>query len=118
MPGLQIRVRTEKFLSYFSTKTYVVGSFEHSKYMFKSMSKEIIAIVACAQMILIWTYEMLNIFIPPQTLFVVGILFSRCLSVRASARPSVTLCFLNILKSHGWIFIKPCKHVHICKTNT
>ena len=32
-------------------------------------------------------------------------------------RPSVTLCFLNILKSHGWIFIKPCKHVHICKTN-
>ena len=51
---------------------------------------------------------------PPQTLFVVGILFSRC----SSARPSVTLCFLNILKSHGWIFIKPCKHVHICKTNT
>ena len=59
---------------------------------------------------------------PPQTLFVVGILFSRCPSVRASIRPcvlpSVTLCFLNILKSHGWIFIKPCKHVHICKTNT
>ena len=25
-------------------------------------------------------------FIPPQTLFVVGILFSRCLSVRASVR--------------------------------
>ena len=38
-------------------------------------------------------------------------------SVRASVRPSVTLCFLNILKSHRWIFIKPCKHVHICKTN-
>ena len=51
---------------------------------------------------------------PPQTLFVVGILFSRCPSVR----PSVTLCFLNILKSHCLIFIKPCKHVHICKTNT
>ena len=42
--------------------------------------------------------------------------------VRACVRPcvrlSVTLCFRNILKSHGWIFIKPCKHVHICKTNT
>ena len=41
-------------------------------------------------------------------------LFSRCPSVR----PSVTFCFLNILKSHCWIFIKPCKHVYICKTNT
>ena len=40
------------------------------------------------------------------------------LSVRASVRPSVTLCFLNNSKSHCWIFIKPCKHVHICKTNT
>ena len=39
-------------------------------------------------------------------------------TVYTSVRPSVTLCFLNILKSHGWIFIKPCKHVHICKTNT
>ena len=55
---------------------------------------------------------------PPQTLFVVGILFSRCPSVRACVRPSVTFCFLNILKSHCWIFIKPCKHVHIYKTNT
>ena len=63
---------------------------------------------------------------PPQTLFVVGILFSRCPCVRLctrasvcpSVRPSVTLCFLNIFKSHCWIFIKPCKHVHICKTNT
>ena len=62
---------------------------------------------------------------PPQTLFVGGILFSRCPSVRPSVcpsvrpsvRPSVTLCFLNILKSHCLIFIKPCKHVHICKTN-
>ena len=54
---------------------------------------------------------------PPQTLFVVGILFSRP-SVRPCVRPSVTFCFLNILKSHCWIFIKPCKHVHICKTNT
>ena len=59
---------------------------------------------------------------PPQTLFVGGILFSRCPSVRpcvrACVRPSVTFCFLNNLKSHCWIFIKPCKHVHICKTNT
>ena len=55
---------------------------------------------------------------PPQTLFVGGILFSRCPSVCACVRPSVTLCFLNNLKSHCWIFIKPCKHVHICKTNT
>ena len=55
---------------------------------------------------------------PPQTLFVGGILFSRCPSVRLSVRPSVTLCFLNNSKSHCWIFIKPCKHVHICKTNT
>ena len=40
------------------------------------------------------------------------------LCVRASVRPSVTFCFLNNSKSHSWIFIKPCKHVHICKTNT
>ena len=38
--------------------------------------------------------------------------------VRPSVRPSVTLCFLNYSKSHCRIFIKPCKHVHICKTNT
>ena len=58
------------------------------------------------------------VIIPPQTLFVVGILFSRCPCVRASVNLSVTLCFLNILKGHCWIFIKPCKHVLICKTNT
>ena len=38
-----------------------------------------------------------NIIIPPQTLFVVGILFSRCLCVPASVcacvRPSVTFFF-------------------------
>ena len=39
-------------------------------------------------------------------------------SVRPCVRPSVTLCFLNNSKSHCRIFIKPCKHVHICKTNT
>ena len=38
--------------------------------------------------------------------------------VHPCVRPSVTLCFHNIFKSHCWIFIKPCKHVHICKTNT
>ena len=54
-------------------------------------------------------------------LFGVGILFSRpCvrLSVCVCVRPFVTFCFLDFLKSHCWIFIKPCKHVHICKTNT
>ena len=57
---------------------------------------------------------------PPQTLFVVvcGGYTVFTLSIRPCVRPSVTLCFLNILKSHCWIFIKPCKHVHICKTNT
>ena len=39
------------------------------------------------------------------TNFVVGILFSRCPSVR----PSVTFCFFLIIS---------CKHVYICKTNT
>ena len=63
---------------------------------------------------------------PPQTLFVVGIPFSRCPCVRACVRacararvrPSVTFCSLNNSKSYCWIFIKPCKHVNICKTNT
>ena len=39
-------------------------------------------------------------------------------SISMSIRPSVTFCFLNILKSHCWIFIKPCKHVYTCKANT
>ena len=34
--------------------------------------------------------------IPPQTLFVEGILFSHCLSVR----PFITIFFLNILQIH------------------
>ena len=58
---------------------------------------------------------------PPQTLFVVGytvFTLSVRVCVRVCVRPSVTFCFFNILKSHCWIFIKPCKHVHICKTNT
>ena len=56
-------------------------------------------------------------FIPPAN-FVCGGYTVFTLSVRACVRPSLTFCFLNILKSHCWIFIKPCKHVHICKANT
>ena len=67
-----------------------------------------------------------DLFIIPPANFVCGGYTVFTLSVRASVhacvhacvRPSVTLCFLNIFKSHCWIFIKPCKHVHICKTNT
>ena len=69
------------------------------------------------------------LFIPPAnfvcggyTVFTLSVRACVCVCVRASVcasvRPSVTFCFLNILKSHCWIFIKPCKHVHICKTNT
>ena len=57
-----------------------------------------------------------KVFIPPRKLCGGYTVFT--LSVCACVRPSVTFCFLNILKSHCWIFIKPCKHVHICKTNT
>ena len=41
-----------------------------------------------------------------------------CPCVRPCVRLSVTFCFFNNFKSHCLIFIKPCKHVHICKTNT
>ena len=58
-----------------------------------------------------------NIFIPPAN-FVCGGYTVFTLSMRASVRPSATFCFLNILKSNCWIFIKPCKHVHIFKTIT
>ena len=61
-----------------------------------------------------------NVFIPPANFVRGGVycfhIVRAC--VRTSVRPSVTFCFLNILKSHCWIFIKPCKHVHIYKTNT
>ena len=64
----------------------------------------------------------IKILVIPPANFVCGGYTVFTLSVRPSVcpcvRPSVTLCFLNILKSHGWIFIKPCKHVHICKTIT
>ena len=39
-----------------------------------------------------------------------GILFSGFPCPCASVRPSIMLCFLNILKSYWWNFIKPCKH--------
>ena len=58
-----------------------------------------------------------NFVIPPAN-FACGGYTVFTFSVRACVRPSVTLCFLNIFKSHCLIFIKPCKHVHICKTNT
>ena len=65
------------------------------------------------------------IFIPPANFVCVGYTVFT-LSLRAcvracvhpSDRTSVAFCFFNILKSYCWIFIKPCKHVHICKTNT
>ena len=41
--------------------------------------------------------NMVFIIIPPQTLFVVGILFSRCPSVRPSMRPSVRPSVRNVL---------------------
>ena len=56
-----------------------------------------------------------QIFIPPAN-FVCGGYTVFTLSV--CVRQSVMFRFLNILKSHCWIFIKPCKLVHICKTNT
>ena len=34
------------------------------------------------------------------------------LSVRPCVRRSVRFCILNVLKSHCWILIKPCKTVH------
>ena len=53
--GLQIRVSIGKLFSYFSSKTYVVGtqkepsqrdgSFEHPKHMFKLMGEKIISIL-------------------------------------------------------------------------
>ena len=46
LPGLQIRVQTRQLFSYFSTKTFVVGtqknrSFVHTKHMFKLMGTEL-----------------------------------------------------------------------------
>ena len=53
---------------------------------------------------------------PPQTVFVGG--YSRYTVFSLSIRPSVTFCFLNNLKSHGWNLIKPCIHIHIYRANT
>ena len=58
---------------------------------------------------------------PPQTVFVGGYtVFTLSVrpSVRPSIRPSVRFCFLNIFKSHGWNFIKPCILIHIYRANT
>ena len=57
------------------------------------------------------------IIIPTQIGFVEGILFSRCRCVHICVRWSKTFCSHNILKNHCWKFIKPCKHIHIYKTN-
>ena len=57
---------------------------------------------------------------PPQTVFVGGYtVFTLSVhpSVRPCVRPSVTFCFLNIFKSNGWNFIKPCIHIHIYRAN-
>ena len=87
------------------------------------------AFVSLSLMSLCFTQPYIPLLYPPQTLFVVGIYTppppKLCLwwvycfhVVRLSVCPSVTFCFLDILKSRSWIFIKPCKHVNICKTNT
>ena len=56
-------------------------------------------------------------FIIPPANFVCGGVY--CFHVvRPCVRPSVTFCFLNNLKRNCWIFIKLCKNIHICKTNT
>ena len=62
---------------------------------------------------------------PPQTVFVGGytvFTLSDRLSVHPSVRPtdrvSVTFCFRNYFKNHGWNFIKFCKHIHMYKANT
>ena len=57
-----------------------------------------------------------SIFLPPANFVYGG--YTVFTSVRVCIRPSITFCFLNILKSHGWNFIKPCKHIHIYKTKT
>ena len=49
---------------------------------------------------------------PPQTVFVSGY------TVFTSGLSSVTFCFLNIFKSHGLDFIKPCILIHIYRANT
>ena len=59
------------------------------------------------------------LFIPTQTVFFFFFFFGGggvyCFHV---VRPPITFCFLNILKSHWWNFIKASKHIHIYKTNT
>ena len=47
-----------------------------------------------------------------------GILFSCCPSVQRNESVSVTFCFLNILESLCWNFIKLCKNILMYKANT
>ena len=62
-------------------------------------------------------YWKIIFFIPPAN-FVCGGYTVFTVSVLLCVRPSVKFIFLNNSKRHCLIFIKPCKHVHICKTNT
>ena len=55
------------------------------------------------------------VYLYPPANFVCGGYTVFTLSVRASV---CNVLFFNILKIYCWIFIKPCKHVHICKKNT
>ena len=61
------------------------------------------------------------VFYTPPKLFVGGytvFTLSERPSERPSDRVSVTFCFLNSFKNHGWNFIKFCKHIHMYKANT
>ena len=57
-----------------------------------------------------------NLLFSPLTMFEWYTVFT--LSVRVCLHPSVTFDSLNFLKIHCWNFIKPCKHIHIYRTNT
>ena len=61
-----------------------------------------------------------HMIIPRQTVFVGGytvFILSVRPSVRTNESVSVTFCFLNILESHYWNFIKLCKNIHMYKAN-
>ena len=40
------------------------------------------------------------------------------LQTRVRCALEIAVYVFNTLNDHFWIFIKPCKHVYICKTNT
>ena len=58
-----------------------------------------------------------DFFIPPANFVCRGYTVFT-LSVRPSVRPSVRASVRPSVRPSVTIFIKPCKHVHICKTNT